>query len=139
MSCSTVTTRREPKAARLNLRPIVQIHPAHVLNMFSALKRNKYLLTAIGASIAVVSIKYAYPKVYAESEKMANWIPPSRQELLQRLKGKSKTGENLSNPEFDLLIIGGGATGTGCALDAATRGLNVALVERDDFSSGVLN
>ncbi|KAG5976406.1 hypothetical protein E4U58_004354 [Claviceps cyperi] len=43
-----------------------------------------------------------------------------------------------SNPdaEYDLLIIGGGATGTGIALDAVTRGLKVALVERDDFSSG---
>ncbi|KAI8871346.1 DAO-domain-containing protein [Ramicandelaber brevisporus] len=38
--------------------------------------------------------------------------------------------------EFDLLIIGGGATGTGAVLDAATRGLRVALVERDDFASG---
>ena len=38
--------------------------------------------------------------------------------------------------EYDLLIIGGGATGTGVALDAATRGLKVALVERDDFASG---
>lgn len=37
---------------------------------------------------------------------------------------------------YDLLIIGGGATGTGIALDAATRGLKVAVVERDDFSSG---
>jgi glycerol-3-phosphate dehydrogenase len=36
-----------------------------------------------------------------------------------------------------LLIIGGGATGVGCALDAATRGLKVAMVERDDFSSGI--
>ncbi|KAJ3048435.1 mitochondrial glycerol-3-phosphate dehydrogenase, partial [Rhizoclosmatium hyalinum] len=38
--------------------------------------------------------------------------------------------------EFDLLICGGGATGVGCALDAATRGLKVALVERDDFAAG---
>ncbi|KAI9716047.1 MAG: mitochondrial glycerol-3-phosphate dehydrogenase [Chrysothrix sp. TS-e1954] len=37
---------------------------------------------------------------------------------------------------YDLLVIGGGATGTGVALDAATRGLRVAVVERDDFSSG---
>ena len=34
------------------------------------------------------------------------------------------------------MVIGGGATGTGCALDAATRGLNVALVEARDFASG---
>ncbi|KPM35270.1 Glycerol-3-phosphate dehydrogenase, mitochondrial [Neonectria ditissima] len=38
--------------------------------------------------------------------------------------------------EYDMLIIGGGATGAGVALDAATRGLKVAVVERDDFSSG---
>ncbi|BGP51636.1 mitochondrial glycerol-3-phosphate dehydrogenase [Rhodotorula kratochvilovae] len=38
--------------------------------------------------------------------------------------------------EFDLLIVGGGATGAGVALDAAARGLKVAVVERDDFSSG---
>ena len=38
--------------------------------------------------------------------------------------------------EYDLLVIGGGATGTGIALDAVTRGLKVALVERNDFSSG---
>lgn len=37
---------------------------------------------------------------------------------------------------FDLLVIGGGATGCGIALDAATRGLRVALVERDDFAQG---
>ena len=40
------------------------------------------------------------------------------------------------NEEYDLLVIGGGATGSGIALDAATRGLKVAMVERDDFASG---
>lgn len=39
-------------------------------------------------------------------------------------------------PEFDVLIIGGGATGCGVALDAETRGLRTALVEMNDFSSG---
>ncbi|XP_031763717.2 glycerol-3-phosphate dehydrogenase, mitochondrial isoform X2 [Galleria mellonella] len=37
---------------------------------------------------------------------------------------------------YDILIIGGGATGVGCALDATTRGLRTALVEADDFASG---
>lgn len=37
---------------------------------------------------------------------------------------------------FDLLIVGGGATGTGIAVDAATRGLSVAMVEKDDFAAG---
>ena len=37
---------------------------------------------------------------------------------------------------FDILVIGGGITGVGVALDAAARGLRTALVERDDFASG---
>ncbi|XP_073987949.1 glycerophosphate oxidase 1 isoform X1 [Rhodnius prolixus] len=44
--------------------------------------------------------------------------------------------EALKTKEFDVLIIGGGATGAGCALDAATRGLSTALVELDDFAAG---
>lgn len=42
----------------------------------------------------------------------------------------------LEREAFDLLVVGGGATGAGVALDAATRGLSVALVERDDYSAG---
>ena len=53
--------------------------------------------------------------------------PPSREECLKSLK----KGE-----EFDILIIGGGATGAGAALDGAARGLKVACIEREDFSSG---
>jgi glycerol-3-phosphate dehydrogenase len=44
--------------------------------------------------------------------------------------------ERLADEEFDVLVVGGGITGAGCALDAATRGLRTALVERDDFASG---
>ncbi len=39
----------------------------------------------------------------------------------------------LQDQLFDICIIGGGATGAGCALDAASRGYKVLLVERDDF------
>ncbi|MCJ7843524.1 glycerol-3-phosphate dehydrogenase/oxidase [Lederbergia sp. NSJ-179] len=42
----------------------------------------------------------------------------------------------MEQKEYDLLIIGGGITGAGIALDAITRGLKVALVERNDFASG---
>ena len=41
-----------------------------------------------------------------------------------------------SSTPFDLLVIGGGITGAGVALDAASRGLKVALVEKGDFASG---
>lgn len=52
---------------------------------------------------------------------------PSRSEQVKTLQ---------SGEEFDVLIIGGGATGAGCALDAVTRGLKTAMVEADDFASG---
>ena len=44
--------------------------------------------------------------------------------------------DRLKNEQFDVLVIGGGITGVGVALDAASRGLRTALVEKDDFSSG---
>ena len=49
-----------------------------------------------------------------------------RQEALVRLERET----------WDMLVIGGGITGAGVALDAAARGLRVALVERDDFAGG---
>ena len=49
---------------------------------------------------------------------------------------RTTTLAELQNQEFDLLVIGGGATGTGIALDAASRGLKTALVEKRDFASG---
>lgn len=55
----------------------------------------------------------------------------SREEQIADLKKSTN-----SNEEYDILVIGAGATGAGVALDAVTRGLKVAVVERDDFSSG---
>jgi glycerol-3-phosphate dehydrogenase len=40
------------------------------------------------------------------------------------------------NEKFDLIVIGGGITGAGIALDAASRGMKVVLIEKDDFASG---
>jgi glycerol-3-phosphate dehydrogenase len=44
--------------------------------------------------------------------------------------------ERLRTEVFDVLAVGGGITGAGVALDATSRGLRTALVERDDFASG---
>src|SRR2546423_15089104 len=44
--------------------------------------------------------------------------------------------ERLPRDRFDVLVIGGGITGAGVALDAAARGYRVALVEKVDFASG---
>ncbi len=49
---------------------------------------------------------------------------------------REKQLQSLQNETFDILIIGGGATGSGIALDAALRGYKVALVEAEDFGSG---
>jgi glycerol-3-phosphate dehydrogenase len=44
--------------------------------------------------------------------------------------------ESLAGERFDVVVIGGGITGAGVALDAATRGYSVALVEKTDFAAG---
>ncbi len=49
---------------------------------------------------------------------------------------RSVTKTHLQSGEWDLLVIGGGITGAGIALDAACRGLRVALVEMQDFAAG---
>src|SRR5947208_3467162 len=47
-----------------------------------------------------------------------------------------RTVEALRDGTFDLLILGGGITGAGVALDAALRGFRVALIDKGDFASG---
>src|SRR6476661_5477974 len=52
----------------------------------------------------------------------------NRIESLDRVRARKKP--------WDIVVIGGGATGVGCALDAATRGLDVLLLEQDDLGKG---
>ena len=54
----------------------------------------------------------------------------TRVSSLEKLAGR--TGDS----PLDLLVVGGGVTGAGIALDAASRGMSVGLVERNDFASG---
>src|SRR5699024_3286010 len=49
---------------------------------------------------------------------------------------RPETIDELEHSHFDVLVIGGGITGSGIALDASSRGLKVALIERKDFASG---
>jgi len=51
-------------------------------------------------------------------------------------KNRTETVKKLQKETYDILVIGGGITGVGIALDAAGRGLKVALVEKQDFAAG---
>ena len=44
--------------------------------------------------------------------------------------------DRLADGPFDLLVLGGGITGAGVALDATLRGFRVALIDKGDFASG---
>jgi glycerol-3-phosphate dehydrogenase len=49
---------------------------------------------------------------------------------------RSDALRRMADDGVDVLVVGGGITGAGCALDAASRGLRTGLIERDDFASG---
>src|SRR5260221_6319255 len=62
----------------------------------------------------------------------------TRRRAMEPLAANARTAyvERLAQDQFDVLVIGGGITGAGVALDAAARGYRVALVEKVDFASG---
>lgn len=86
--------------------------------------------TLLGGAIAVNTLRHEEVLARVELEgkpiKRARKLPMRADQLVSLQSGE----------EYDVLIIGGGATGAGCALDACTRGLKTALVEANDFASG---
>ena len=104
----------------------------------------RVLLGVSGLGAIAAGVGYTYVALGAPEPPLpdAPWSSVSapakhRREHIKSLKasGARQTKRNTTQP-FDVLIIGGGATGAGAALDAATRGLKVALVEQEDFASG---
>ncbi len=66
-----------------------------------------------------------------------SWRTPPARPIRRAVRfDRDEVLERLAAEPFDLLVIGGGVTGAGVALDAASRGLRTALVERNDFASG---
>lgn len=104
-----------------------------------------YTSAAAAAGAGVLYISYRprnipgleAPAVPPPGYREGKLIPPSFPVIKSRLEQIEELKRHSSNDnDYDLLVIGGGATGSGIALDAATRGLKVAIVERDDFSAG---
>jgi NADPH-dependent 2,4-dienoyl-CoA reductase/sulfur reductase-like enzyme len=93
-------------------------------------------LAIAGGSYYFLNSGPAYPTSTRESRRPPpSWLPPGREKNIDVLKA---SGSSDDRAKLDLLIVGGGATGAGVAVDAASRGLKVAVVERDDFSSGMV-
>ncbi|CAE8632852.1 unnamed protein product, partial [Polarella glacialis] len=98
-------------------------------------KWRKRLLVGVGAAgggvAAVAGFSYRNENQRRETEQLIRSVKethiPTRGENLKRLA---------SGEVFDILVVGGGATGAGVALEAQLRGLNVACVEQEDFASG---
>jgi len=108
-------------------------------------RRTLALATATASTLGLAGGGYvylnsgpAYPASTRETRRPPPvWMPPPRRAMLDALERSAvQDGDGGEQDEFDLLIVGGGATGAGVAVDAASRGLRVALVERNDFSSG---
>ncbi|KAF0853050.1 mitochondrial glycerol-3-phosphate dehydrogenase glpA/D-like protein [Andalucia godoyi] len=85
------------------------------------------VMTAGGAY--TVSEQRRRKRIVSEAflDRNAHLTVPSRREMWEALRKK---------PEVDVVVIGGGATGSGIALDASLRGLKTLLVEADDFGCG---
>ncbi|GJN36865.1 hypothetical protein PR202_gb25764 [Eleusine coracana subsp. coracana] len=96
---------------------------------------------ALAASV-VAGTATVWPSVSA-SDPSASALEAARQRVAKpgaappprAVQRAALAGSTPAEP-LDVLVVGGGATGCGVALDAATRGLRVGLVEREDFSSG---
>ncbi|KAL3440709.1 FAD dependent oxidoreductase-domain-containing protein [Aspergillus insuetus] len=102
-------------------------------------------LTTVGAGALYISYRprnipgLEAPAVPPPGYHEGKLVPPSFPRIKSRLEQIQDLKRSAAGDEtevYDLLVIGGGATGSGIALDAATRGLKVAVVERDDFSAG---
>ncbi|XP_065163150.1 glycerol-3-phosphate dehydrogenase, mitochondrial isoform X2 [Atheta coriaria] len=77
---------------------------------------------------------------FLREDQDARWAVVNAQQQRKRIKRplpkREEQIKSLQTESFDVVIIGGGATGAGCALDSVTRGLKTALIEADDFASG---
>ena len=108
--------------------PVVDANGVLQLPKFPRIKSREEQIADLKRSSGTYSEKAS--KV---GDRIKDKLLPSRNGEGAQVSERQGVSEDVN---YDLLVIGGGATGAGIALDAATRGLKVALVERDDYSSG---
>lgn len=103
--------------------------------MSKTLRRLAIATGVSGAAFAGITLFHAPPRpTAADRAALAHGgleKVPTRSEQLAKLKAADS-----EQTALDVFIIGGGATGSSCCLDAALRDLKVGMVERDDFASG---
>nr|CDS16931.1 glycerol 3 phosphate dehydrogenase [Echinococcus granulosus] len=103
----------------------------------------RLLVTGTVAGLGTLAVMEYAPKLLEAKRMRASRLrkPPPEEELALFRGPLTSRQQNIdrmmkNNDVFDILVIGGGATGTGVALDAVTRGLTTCLVEKQDFASG---
>ncbi|XP_030382717.1 glycerol-3-phosphate dehydrogenase, mitochondrial [Scaptodrosophila lebanonensis] len=102
--------------------------PDHILNLGFPRMAKLYQVAVLASSTLLAHTAMCH----GDSGPNTVIAPQMKRELPTR----KMSIDSLQRTEYDVLIIGGGAVGAGCALDAATRGLKAALVEAEDFGSG---
>ncbi len=90
-------------------------------------------------------------KPFERSKKYSGWLdavertksditsPKVEKPMRFSILDRKRQLKRIKKEKFDLLVIGGGVTGSGIALDAASRGLSVCIIEKNDFASGTSN
>lgn len=82
-----------------------------------------------GWDLAVARTRSGYAESIEKEKSPLRFSILDRKRYIKKAKSK----------KFDVVVIGGGVTGAGIALDAATRGMSVCLIEKNDFASGTSN
>lgn len=95
-------------------------------------KKINWRTFGIVGGVGLVSV-YVFKKM-TEKKVVTGEVP--RPSTFDNLPSRQEQIKAFTEKDYDMLVIGGGATGCGVALDAVSRGLKVALVEKFDFASG---